>query len=58
MARMQAQIAIGRFFARFPGARLVDEEPKIDPSALPPGGTGVVWGATSKKSYFRLCSKQ
>jgi len=35
MARLEAQIAIGRFFERFPGARLIDEEPEIEPSALP-----------------------
>jgi cytochrome P450 len=35
MARLEAQIAIGRFFERFPGARLIDQEPKIEPSALP-----------------------
>ena len=35
MARLEAQIAIERFFARFPNARLIDEEPDIEPSALP-----------------------
>ena len=35
MARLEAQIAIGRFFDRFPAARLIDEEPEIEPSALP-----------------------
>jgi cytochrome P450 len=35
MARMEAQIAIGRFFERFPRARLIDQEPAIEPSALP-----------------------
>jgi cytochrome P450 len=35
MARLEAQIAISRFFDRFPDARLVDEEPEIEPSALP-----------------------
>ncbi len=35
MARMETQIAIGRFIERFPEARLIDEEPDIEPSALP-----------------------
>jgi cytochrome P450 len=35
MARMEAQIAIGRFVKRFPEARLIDEIPEIEPSAQP-----------------------
>ena len=35
MARMEAQIAIGRFVERFPAARLLDESPDIEPSAQP-----------------------
>jgi len=35
MARMEAQIAIGRFVQRFPSARLIDEIPEIEPSAQP-----------------------
>jgi cytochrome P450 len=35
MARMEAQIAIGRFVKRFPDARLIDEIPEIEPSAQP-----------------------
>jgi cytochrome P450 len=35
MARMEAQIAIGRFTERFPSARLIDENPEIDLRALP-----------------------
>jgi len=35
MARMEAQIAIGRFVQRFPSARLIDENPEIEPSAQP-----------------------
>jgi cytochrome P450 len=35
MARMEAQIAIGRFVQRFPTARLIDETPEIEPSAQP-----------------------
>jgi cytochrome P450 len=35
MARLEAQIAIARFFERFPDARLIDEKPDIEPSALP-----------------------
>ena len=35
MARMEAQIAIGRFVRRFPQARLIDEIPEIEPSAQP-----------------------
>jgi cytochrome P450 len=35
MARMEAQIAIGRFVQRFPSARLIDEMPEIEPSAQP-----------------------
>jgi len=35
MARLEAQIAIGRFTRRFPSARLIDENPDIEPSALP-----------------------
>ena len=35
MARMEAQIAIGRFMQRFPSARLIDENPEVEPHALP-----------------------
>jgi cytochrome P450 len=35
MARMEAQVAIGRFSQRFPRARLIDEIPDIEPRALP-----------------------
>jgi hypothetical protein len=35
MARLEAQISIQRFFERFPNARLIDEVPDIEPSALP-----------------------
>ena len=35
MARMEAQIAIGRFAQRFPSARLIDENPDIDLRAQP-----------------------
>ena len=35
MARLEAQVAIGRFIQRFPSARLIDEEPEIEPHALP-----------------------
>jgi len=35
MARMEAQIAIGRFVRRFPSARLIDETPETEPSAQP-----------------------
>jgi cytochrome P450 len=35
MARMESQIAIGRFIQRFPSARLIDEIPEIEPSAQP-----------------------
>jgi cytochrome P450 len=35
MARMEAQIAIGRFSQRFPLARLIDENPEIDLRAQP-----------------------
>jgi cytochrome P450 len=35
MARMEAQIAIGGLSRRFPRARLIDEAPEIEPSALP-----------------------
>jgi cytochrome P450 len=35
MARMETQIAIGRFVQRFPSARLIDETPDIEPSAQP-----------------------
>ena len=35
MARMEAQVAIGRFSQRFPWARLIDETPEIEPRALP-----------------------
>jgi len=35
MARMETQVAIGRFIERFPSARLIDEVPDIEPSAQP-----------------------
>jgi cytochrome P450 len=35
MARMETQIAIGHFIQRFPSARLIDENPEIEPSAQP-----------------------
>jgi cytochrome P450 len=35
MARMEAQIAIGRFVQRFASARLIDENPEVEPHALP-----------------------
>jgi cytochrome P450 len=35
MARMETQVAIGNFVQRFPSARLIDENPDIEPSAQP-----------------------